>query len=380
VTSKERVHAVLRGEIPDRVPHGEYAVDFDTIGKIVGHKTYLRAKAASQIAFWEGRQNEVMQSYIEDHIALHEKLDLDIVVFAQATYDIPERADDPPPRKVDDTTWVDKYGRVYKYSTATADITMVEDPVTAARTFRLEDFQKPPQERRLTRQSLEVLRCVTDKLKGRKFILGPNGGETGMVLLGGTTRGLLEIAMNPEVVQAAADYEFRDHVLNDKHFIQPDHDGIIWGHDFAFKTGPLFSPKVFREIFLPHIRKHVEHIHRDFGKLLFKHACGNNWLLLDMFVEAGYDCYQSIQPTAAMDIAEVKARYGQKMTLWGGVPVEQMVGGTSAEVRSSVRRAMEVGKPHGRFILGTSHSIAVGTSYDNFMAMLDEHARLAAYG
>ena len=58
------------------------------------------------------------------------------------------------------------------------------------------------------------------------------------------------------------------------------------------------------------------------------YSCGNNWELLDMFVEAGYYCYQSIQPTAHMDLAEVKAKYGDKMTLWGGVPVEEMVGGT----------------------------------------------------
>ncbi len=30
-------------------------------------------------------------------------------------------------------------------------------------------------------------------------------------------------------------------------------------------------------------------------------------------------------------------------------------------------------------VLGTSHSIAVGSRYDNVMAMIDEHHRLAAY-
>ncbi len=98
-----------------------------------------------------------------------------------------------------------------------------------------------------------------------------------------------------------------------------------------------------------------------------------------MFVEIGYDCYQSIQPTADMDIAEVKKKYGRKIALWGGVPVEEMVGGTPEQVRRSVRRAMEVAKPGGGFILGTSHSVAVGSRYDNFMAMLDEHAKLASY-
>jgi hypothetical protein len=379
MNSNQRVHAVLRGEIPDRVPIGEFAVDFDTVEKLLGHETYLRAKAKSQIAFWENRHEEVAQSYIADHIAMHEKLDLDLLIFAQATYWIPEPTDDPPPRKIDEATWKDKYGRVYKYSEATGDITIVEDPVTDARVFRVEEFLRAPEERQLNAASMRVLRAVTDRFKGRKFIAGPSGGETGVVLLGGMTRGLMEIATSPDLVRAAAEHAYRDATLNDKNFIQPDHDAVLWAQDLGFKTGPFINPRIFRELFMPWTRRHVESIHNDYGKRVIKHACGNNWKLLDMFVEIGYDCYQSIQPTADMDIAEVKKKYGRKMTLWGGVPVEEMVGGTTEQVRRSVRRAMEFAKPGGRFILGTSHSIAVGSKYDNFMAMLDEHAKLASY-
>ncbi len=347
--------------------------------KLLGHETYLRAKAKSQIAFWENRHEEVAQSYIADHIAMHEKLDLDLIVFAQATYSIPDPTDDPPPRKIDDTTWKDKYGRVYKYSDATGDITIVEDPVAEARVFRVEEFLRAPEERRMNAASMRVLRAVTDRFKGEKFIVGPSGGETGVVLLGGMTRGLMELVTNPAMVQAATEHAYSRAVLNDKNFIQPDHDAVIWAEDWAYKTGPFINPLMFRKLFMPWIRRHVESIHKDCGKRVIKHACGNNWQLLDMFVEIGYDCYQSIQPTADMDIGRVKKEYGRKMTLWGGVPVEEMVGGTPEQVRRSVRRAMEVAKPGGRFILGTSHSIAVGSRYDNFMAMLDEHAKLAPY-
>ncbi len=37
---------------------------------------------------------------------------------------------------------------------------------------------------------------------------------------------------------------------------------------------------------------------------------------------------------------------------------------------------MERGAPGGGFILGPSHSVAMNTRYDNFMAMLDEFVRL----
>lgn len=135
VTSKERVTAVLEGRVPDRVPYAEFAVDFDTVERIIGHETYLRAKARSQIAFWEGRDEEVAESWRKDHIELHRRLDLDIVTFPMATWEMPPESDDPPPRRVDPTTWEDKHGRVWKLSDITQDITCVRDPVRDAHVF-----------------------------------------------------------------------------------------------------------------------------------------------------------------------------------------------------------------------------------------------------
>ena len=107
------------------------------------------------------------------------------------------------------------------------------------------------------------------------------------------------------------------------------------------------------------------------GLRVIKHSCGSNRGLLDYFVEIGYDCYQSIQPTAGMDVCEIKQSHGDKLALWGGVGVEHLVSGTPEQVREDVRRAIACAKPGGGFILGSSHSIAVGTKYENFMALLD---------
>ena len=97
MNSKERVTAVIDGKIPDKVPLGEFAVDFDTAEKILGHETYHRAKAKSQIAFWEGRRDEVIQSWKEDYIELHQKLGiLDIVTFTDATWIVPMETEEAP--------------------------------------------------------------------------------------------------------------------------------------------------------------------------------------------------------------------------------------------------------------------------------------------
>lgn len=239
----------MQGNEPDRVPIGEIIIDFDTVAKIIGHETYYRAKAKSQIAFWEGRHDEVAESWTKDHIALHEKLDLDIVCFPNTTWVIPPETDDEPPGKVNDNTWEDKYGRIYKYSDVTADFTCVKDPVMEAKIFTVEEFEKEPAPADVDPRSLEILNTVIGRFKDEKYIICRDGGEIGMTFLGGMERGLMELITNPEAVKAATAFYKKKFDLTDEIVIHPDTDAVLWGQDFGFKTGPFISPKMFREFF-----------------------------------------------------------------------------------------------------------------------------------
>jgi uroporphyrinogen-III decarboxylase len=379
MTSKERVAAVLEGRIPDRVPYAEFAVDFDTVEKILGRETYLRAKAKSQIAFWEGRHDEVAASYLEDHIELHRRLELDIVTFPMATWEIPTPTDDPPPRRLDDRTWEDREGRIYMMSDITHDITCVRDPVRDAKVYTAREFEREPEVPRRDERSWAILDAVIREFKGEKYICGPSGGSIGIYLLGGMERGLLEIAENPDAVRAAVGLAVRQQNLADEEFIHPDSDAVLWAEDLGYNRGPFIRPAQFRDMFLEANRERARNVKEKHGKKILKHCCGNVRALLDDFVEIGYDAYQSIQPTAGMDICEIKKSHGDRMTLWGGVAVENLVGGTPGDARRDVRRSMACAKPGGRFILGTSHSVAVGTRYDHYMAMLEEYRKLCDY-
>lgn len=369
----------MNGQEPDRVPIGEFAVDFDTVEKILGRETYLRAKAKSQIAFWEGRHDEVAESYLNDHIELHEKLDLDIITFPMATWIIPQESDDPPPRKINENTWEDKYGRVFKYSDITADITCIKDPVMEEKIFTIEEFQREPEKQVRDERSWKIVDAVIQRFRDEKFICGPEGGEIGIILLGGMERGCMELIQNPDVVRAATDFYLKQQNLSDEVFVHPDADAILWGADFGYKSGPFISPAMFREFFVEPNKARVQNLREKFSVKIMKHACGNNNPLMDDFIDIGYDAYQSIQPTAGMDLCQLKKDYGDKITLWGGVSLENMVSGTPDDVRNDVRNAMACAKPGGRFILGISHSVAVGSKYDNYMAMLDEYHKTCAY-
>ncbi len=379
MNSKERVKRTINMKTPDQIPYGEFSIDFDTVEKILGHETYLRAKAKSQIAFWEGRRDEVVQSWKEDTVQLFGKLDcIDIVnLSAMASSIVPPANYQPDsPKKIDPSTWIDADGRVYKYSDTTQDITMINDPNTWNYEYNLEDYVEEKEICKPDDSIFEVVDYVIEKLGSDKFILGPSGEETGMLFLGGMERGLTEYISNPGVVKAAIKQAVHEANQNDFFYVRKGTDGVFWGQDFSYKSGPMMSPQMFEEFVFPALKERAGHIHNHFNLPVFKHACGNNWKIMDMFVEIGFDCYQSIQASAGMDMKEVKDKYGKKLCLWGGVLVEHLVSGTREDIKKDVRYAVESAAAGGGYIMGASHSIAVGCKYDNYMTMLDEFDRL----
>jgi uroporphyrinogen decarboxylase len=161
----------------------------------------------------------------------------------------------------------------------------------------------------------------------------------------------------------------------DQYHIRPGSPGVLMEQDMAGSNGPLVSPDLFRRMALPFLRERVQRVKQRVGQVIF-HNCGNNIPLMDMLADCGIDCYQSLQTTAGMEVGRLKAEFGDRMCFWGGVPVELLIDGTPGQVRDAVRQALERGAPGGGFILGPSHSVAMNTKYENFMAMLDEFVRL----
>jgi hypothetical protein len=377
MNSKNRAEAVFSKKVPDRPVVGFFAIDSDTASKVLGRETYWRAKAKSQIGFWEGRRDEVVQSWIQDGIELYKKLDIiDIIpVCCEAAGVCPPQNYQPqPPKQIDETTWQDKAGKIYKYSPATKDITVVSDPSVSFGSFNPDKHIwdgkiAPPDE-----TIFEVVDAFLKEFSQDRFVLGAAAEELAWFLPGNMETGLMELAMQPEQVKKVYLSKVAKACVHDRYYIRPGQSGVLWGTDLACQSGPMLNPKMYRDLFLDGFKQRISSV-KSAGQRVVKHMCGNNWQLLDMMVEAGIDCYQSIQASAGMDIVEVHKKYSDKFVCWGGVNVENLIGGTMQDVRKDVCRVMTEVAPKGRFIFGTSHSVAVGTKYENFMAMLDEVSR-----
>jgi uroporphyrinogen decarboxylase len=373
MTPKERVNRALAHQEPDMVPIGEFAIDYPMFEAVLGRPTWWRGHFKTQKALWEGRRDEVVESQIADAIEFFHKTDQDLI----SVNLVPSKNHPVEPwKQLDSETYEDPKGDKYRISPKSEWLWCIErkDPWPE---YSVDDFPMPETFGEPDDSSWELVRAIVKEFGDTHFICARSGDGT-FPLMGGMERGLVLMHEQPEVVQAAAEADMARTIHMDRLWAREGADGLCPGTDYADTRGPLVSPQLIEDRFFPLMRKHCEAAHAV-GLPVLKHACGNNWRLMDMLIDAGYDAYQAIQETASMDLGRLKKEYGSKITLWGGVNTETLLAGTPDEIREEVRRAVRLAGPGGGLILGTSHSVLVGARYDNYMAMLDEARRVGSY-
>jgi uroporphyrinogen-III decarboxylase len=148
---------------------------------------------------------------------------------------------------------------------------------------------------------------------------------------------------------------------------------FIWsGDDIAFKTSTFVSPKVFRELLLPHYRRVADQIALPW---IF-HSDGNLLPIMDDLLELGMNGLHPIEP-GAMDLRELKRRWGDRICLCGRISVDTLSRGTEAQVERLVQEAIRIAGQGGGYIAGSSNSITSYCLPQNVRAM---HQAIQKYG
>ena len=149
---------------------------------------------------------------------------------------------------------------------------------------------------------------------------------------------------------------------------------FVCGTDFGTQTSSFCSNATFRELWLPYYQRVNGWIHANTTWKSFKHSCGSVVRFLDSFIDAGFDILNPVQCSAAgMDPRTLKAKYGDRLTFWGGgVDTQKTLPfGTPEEVRAEVLERCEVFSANGGFVFNTVHNIQSGTPVENIVAMLN---------
>ena len=147
-------------------------------------------------------------------------------------------------------------------------------------------------------------------------------------------------------------------------------DFIHLVNDVAFNAGPFISPAQFSEFVTPYLAEQVERI-KQRGAIPFVHTDGNIMPILDDYLSLGAACFQSVDPMAGMDIAEVKQRCQGKMALMGNVQCNLLQDGPREAIRESALYCLEHASPGGGYIFSTSNTIFPGMPLKHYEYMLE---------
>jgi hypothetical protein len=157
---------------------------------------------------------------------------------------------------------------------------------------------------------------------------------------------------------------------------------VIWlsGTDFGAQQGPFISPKTYQKLYMPHYKRIIDWIHANTHWKVFIHCCGSIIPLIPYLIETGFDILNPVQTSAKnMDPSELKSRFGDRLTFWGGGVDTQRVlpFGTPEEVGSQARERLRIFGRGGGFVFNPIHNIQAGVPVENLLAMYET---VQAYG
>lgn len=155
----------------------------------------------------------------------------------------------------------------------------------------------------------------------------------------------------------------------------------IFGTWYFASLSAGWSPAIFAEVFVPLIREHVELTHK-YGAIYDYYDDGRLAGSMEMIAATGVDVLETCTPppTGDFDLALAKRTIGGRTTLKGYIDLLHVVkDGTPASIDAAVRAAMEIGKPGGGFIIGSSDSFREGTPRENLEAYFAAGKKYGGY-
>jgi hypothetical protein len=152
-------------------------------------------------------------------------------------------------------------------------------------------------------------------------------------------------------------------------------DHFNYFEDFAFKNGPLFSPRLFREFFRPRYLELNEYLSSHGVSLITLDSDGNTEVIIGEMMDCGINGHWPCERAADMDPAKLRRAF-PGLALLGGVDKREL-----ARDREAIRRHLLELAPvveQGGFIPTVDHTVPHDVSYDNFRYYMELKAKLLA--
>lgn len=187
------------------------------------------------------------------------------------------------------------------------------------------------------------------------------------------------LKLEPDFAKSLCNISFDYHYTLAEKALEMGADIVMCGDDLAYKKGLLISPEDFETFLLPYYKKMINLVH-SYDSFFVKHTDGNIWEILDTLVHAGIDAINPLEPTAGMDIEEVKEEYGDQICLIGNIDCGEILSRkTPKEVEQVVRETIHKAAEGGGYIMSSSNEIHASVRPENFLAMIKATKKYGQY-
>lgn len=183
-----------------------------------------------------------------------------------------------------------------------------------------------------------------------------------------------EPALIHEMVEYLADFYVR--VLR-RALNEVDIDFAMFWEDMCYKSGPLVSPDMFREFFLPGYKKVTAFLENHGVRLSWVDCDGNIEALIPLWLEGGVRGFYPLEVASDMDIAALQRQYGRHILTWGNVDKRALIAGPAA-IDAELRR-LAPSVAFGGFIPLVDHGVPDDVPYAHYLYYLEKRKRLTGY-
>jgi hypothetical protein len=383
VIPRERVLAAFQQEETDKVPVHHLGFSSTVATALLGREAYVGGgiqQWREAKALWQGADahQEFIERSFQDAIDVALLCDHDIV---RAEY---WRQNVKPAKRIDEYTflyehsdeqdWYD-YGDidwyVLRYDPGSEQCQVIDYERKTRQTFEDLEQQVAAQERATEDyQPTEedyALAIRAKRLLGHERVVRVGGVGIEIPL---STIWLEATVRRPDLVARLLDTDVQRAVRNISFLASLGFQCFFGGGDFAGNNGPIYSPKVFRELVLPRLKRISEVCHQHGGYYLFA-SDGNLWPVADgLFGASGVDGYFEIDRRAGMDLERLRQRF-PCLTLIGNISSHTVHTGSKEDVIAETLSCIDEAKRSRGIIVGTSNYFVPGTPIENVMAVLE---------
>lgn len=153
-------------------------------------------------------------------------------------------------------------------------------------------------------------------------------------------------------------------------------DFVHFWEDMAYKTGPLVSPKMFKEFILPHYKKITEFLRRYGIDIITVDSDGNIDELIPLWLEGGVNGFLPLEVAAGMDAVALRKKYGKNLILIGNIDKRALIKNKEA-IRKEVISKVPYLLSQGGYFPTIDHAVPPDVPFENYMYYLQFLRKIA---